>query len=92
MTVPVRARAKEILVKRIPILGWLPNYTWGKLLQDALAGITVGLTAIPQGIAYAVVAGLPAQVINLFIKKLLSSSCAIIRIFYLFRKLPTVIV
>ncbi|XP_044584519.1 sodium-independent sulfate anion transporter-like isoform X1 [Cotesia glomerata] len=61
MTVPVRARAKEILVKRIPILGWLPNYTWGKLLQDALAGITVGLTAIPQGIAYAVVAGLPAQ-------------------------------
>jgi len=27
-----------------------------------LAGLTVGLTAIPQGIAYAIVAGLPAQV------------------------------
>lgn len=62
MTVPVRVGVKEILVRKIPILGWLPLYTWGKFLQDALAGITVGLTAIPQGIAYAVVAGLPAQV------------------------------
>ncbi|XP_057330225.1 sodium-independent sulfate anion transporter isoform X1 [Microplitis mediator] len=61
MTVPVRVRVKEVLVRKLPILGWLPLYTWGKFLQDALAGITVGLTAIPQGIAYAVVAGLPAQ-------------------------------
>lgn len=52
---------KEILVRRIPILRWLPLYTWGKLLQDILAGLTVGLTVIPQGIAYATVAGLPPQ-------------------------------
>lgn len=52
---------KEILVRRIPILRWLPLYSWGKLLQDTLAGLTVGLTAIPQGIAYATVAGLPPQ-------------------------------
>lgn len=31
-------------------------------LSDMLAGLTVGLTAIPQGIAYAVVAGLEPQV------------------------------
>lgn len=31
------------------------------LFKDAIAGITVGLTSIPQSIAYAVVAGLPPQ-------------------------------
>lgn len=43
--------------KRIPITGWIPNYTVGTFLQDLLAGFSVGLTEIPQGIAYAVVAG-----------------------------------
>ncbi|XP_070172392.1 sodium-independent sulfate anion transporter isoform X1 [Polyergus mexicanus] len=52
---------KGLFVRRIPILAWLPLYSWGKLLQDILAGLTVGLTAIPQGIAYAIVAGLSAQ-------------------------------
>lgn len=31
------------------------------LLQDIVAGLSVGLTVIPQGIAYAVVANLPPQ-------------------------------
>ncbi|KAH0956012.1 hypothetical protein HN011_009689 [Eciton burchellii] len=52
---------KGLLLRRIPILAWLPLYSWSKLLQDTLAGLTVGLTVIPQGIAYAIVAGLPAQ-------------------------------
>ncbi|XP_029172772.1 sodium-independent sulfate anion transporter-like isoform X2 [Nylanderia fulva] len=52
---------KGLFLRRIPIVTWLPLYSWGKLLQDILAGLTVGLTAIPQGIAYAIVAGLPAQ-------------------------------
>ncbi|KAL0122519.1 hypothetical protein PUN28_007316 [Cardiocondyla obscurior] len=52
---------KGLLLRRLPILTWLPLYSWSKLLQDTLAGLTVGLTAIPQGIAYAIVAGLPAQ-------------------------------
>lgn len=48
----------KYVVRRLPVLEWLPRYrpTW--LLQDALAGITVGLTAVPQGIAYGTVAGL----------------------------------
>ncbi|KAL6261210.1 hypothetical protein P5V15_008735 [Pogonomyrmex californicus] len=48
-------------VRRLPILDWLPRYkpTW--LLHDALAGITVGLTAVPQGIAYGIVAGLSPE-------------------------------
>ncbi|XP_061377145.1 sodium-independent sulfate anion transporter-like isoform X3 [Danaus plexippus] len=48
--------------RRVPITIWLPQYNLEKLLRDAIAGITVGLTSIPQGIAYAIVAGLPPQV------------------------------
>lgn len=57
-----RCTTRDLLRRRLPIVAWLPLYTWSKLMQDCLAGFTVGLTAIPQGIAYAVVAGLPAQV------------------------------
>ncbi|XP_048515879.1 sodium-independent sulfate anion transporter-like isoform X2 [Athalia rosae] len=57
----VKCDVKDTVRRRIPIISWLPYYTWDKLLQDCLAGLTVGLTAIPQGIAYAIVAGLPAQ-------------------------------
>ncbi|XP_060802963.1 sodium-independent sulfate anion transporter isoform X2 [Amyelois transitella] len=48
--------------RRVPITIWLPKYSWEYLLRDMIAGITVGLTSIPQGIAYAIVAGVPAQV------------------------------
>lgn len=65
MTIPIdrRRTMMDLVTKKFPIIGWLPLYTWSKLLQDSLAGLTVGLTAIPQGIAYAVLAGLPPQVI-----------------------------
>lgn len=52
---------RKTLEKRVPILKWLPCYSLSFLLSDILAGLTVGLTAIPQGIAYAVVAGLEPQ-------------------------------
>lgn len=52
-------RWKELLKKRIPITEWLPRYNLAMLAQDTLAGFTVGLTLIPQGIAYAYVAGNP---------------------------------
>lgn len=45
----------------LPILSWLPRYKLKWLQMDLLAGITVGLTAIPQALAYAEVAGLPVQ-------------------------------
>jgi len=47
--------------KKFPILSWLPKYSLDFLVSDAIAGITVGLTVIPQGIAYAQVAGLESQ-------------------------------
>ncbi|XP_059061788.1 sodium-independent sulfate anion transporter-like [Achroia grisella] len=51
----------KTLKKRLPILEWLPKYNLSFLLQDVLAGTTVGLTAISQGIAYAVIAGLSPE-------------------------------
>ena len=42
-----------------PILDWLPNYKKAWLKGDIVAGLTVGVMLIPQGIAYALIAGLP---------------------------------
>lgn len=57
-----RGFTKKLLYKRIPIIAWLPEYNGNYAISDLLAGITVGLTVIPQAIAYANVAGLPAEV------------------------------
>lgn len=49
------------LQRRLPILAWLPNYSLQWLKMDFIAGLSVGLTVIPQALAYAEVAGLPPQ-------------------------------
>ncbi len=45
--------------KFLPILNWLPNYKKEYLSGDLSAGLTVGVMLIPQGMAYAMIAGLP---------------------------------
>jgi SulP family sulfate permease len=45
--------------QHIPILQWLPNYKKSWLKNDLFAGMTIGVILIPQGIAYAIIAGLP---------------------------------
>ncbi|NJB82428.1 SulP family inorganic anion transporter [Wenyingzhuangia aestuarii] len=46
--------------KWIPILEWLPKYNIKESLKaDVVGGFTVGVVLIPQGIAYALIAGLP---------------------------------
>lgn len=57
-----QARCLRILHKRLPIAKWLPEYNSGKAVADLIAGITVGLTVIPQALAYATLAGLSPQV------------------------------
>ena len=42
-----------------PILEWLPAYRTSMLSGDLAAGLTVGVILIPQGMAYALIAGLP---------------------------------
>jgi len=45
--------------KLFPIFQWLPSYKKTYLVGDVIAGITVGVMLIPQGMAYAMIAGLP---------------------------------
>lgn len=42
-----------------PVLDWLPNYQKDDLKGDLFAGLTVGVMLIPQGMAYAMIAGIP---------------------------------
>ncbi|GAM25287.1 hypothetical protein SAMD00019534_084620, partial [Acytostelium subglobosum LB1] len=44
----------------LPVATWLPKYSWREDIKgDLIAGITVGVMLIPQGMAYALVADLP---------------------------------
>lgn len=43
----------------LPILAWLPAYQTQDLKGDLSAGLTVGVMLIPQGMAYAMIAGMP---------------------------------
>lgn len=45
----------------LPGLKWLQGYTAQDAVADLIAGITVGLTVLPQGLAYATLAGLEPQ-------------------------------
>ncbi|XP_062971388.1 solute carrier family 26 member 6 isoform X5 [Cynocephalus volans] len=55
-----RARARALLLQYLPVLAWLPRYPvrdW--LLGDLLSGLSVAIMQLPQGLAYALLAGLP---------------------------------
>ena len=45
----------------LPALGWLRSYSRGSLINDGLAAIIVTIMLIPQSLAYALLAGLPAE-------------------------------
>ncbi len=47
--------------KVFPILEWLPNYSKSFLKADLISGFTLTAYAIPVSLAYASLAGLPAQ-------------------------------
>ena len=63
-----------------PFLSWLPSYNKRYFTEDAIAGLTVGIVLIPQGMAYAMIAGLPpvyglyASVMPLLVYSLLGTS------------------
>jgi SulP family sulfate permease len=48
-----------VLKKYFPFLEWISNYRSDYFKRDLLAGITVAVLLIPQGMAYALIAGLP---------------------------------
>ena len=43
----------------LPFLEWITDYNKGWFSKDLIAGLTVGIILIPQGMAYAMIAGLP---------------------------------
>ncbi|XP_034488649.1 sodium-independent sulfate anion transporter isoform X1 [Drosophila innubila] len=49
------------LLRRIYILSWIGTYDRSQAMADLIAGITLGLTIIPQSIAYASLAGLSSE-------------------------------
>jgi len=49
-------------VKLLPILSWAPHYDRADIRSDLAAGLTVGAMLVPQAMAYALLAGLPAEV------------------------------
>eukprot|EP00106_Octopus_bimaculoides_P019619 XP_014787061.1 PREDICTED: sodium-independent sulfate anion transporter-like [Octopus bimaculoides] len=49
------------LKQKFPISQWLPKYKCSYLKSDIIAGLTVTLTVVPQGLAYAKIARLPPQ-------------------------------
>ena len=63
-----------------PFLSWLATYNKQQFSSDLLAGLTVGVMLIPQGMAYAVIAGLPpiyglyASTVPLFIYAIFGTS------------------
>ena len=63
-----------------PFLDWLPKYKKHYLSSDLLAGFTVAIVLIPQGMAYAMIVGLPpvyglyASLIPLLLYALLGTS------------------
>jgi SulP family sulfate permease len=65
---------KNKLLRNIfPAISWLPNYRRENLQGDISAGLTVAVMLIPQGMAYALLAGLP-PIIGLLIYALFGSS------------------
>ena len=49
------------LKDKVPIVGWLPRYNYRWLINDGVAGLTLGLMLIPQSLAYAKIATIPVQ-------------------------------
>src|SRR5687767_2616655 len=51
----------EWFFRIVPAFDSLRTYTWRSLRFDTLAGLSVAAVAVPQAMAYALIAGLPAQ-------------------------------
>ncbi|KAK2862068.1 hypothetical protein Q5P01_001601 [Channa striata] len=53
-------KLKRSVVSSLPVLNWLPKYSvWDYGMPDIVAGISVGIMHLPQGMAYALLASLP---------------------------------
>jgi len=54
-----QAYGSKVLRLRLPFVGELRGYSWGKARRDLVAGATLTLVSIPQAIGFALILGLP---------------------------------
>ncbi|KAI7851972.1 sulfate transporter family-domain-containing protein [Circinella umbellata] len=52
---------KEYLCSFFPIVYWIHRYNLTWLVSDVIAGVTVGIVVVPQGMGYAKIANLPPE-------------------------------
>ncbi|KAI8072224.1 sulfate transporter family-domain-containing protein [Gilbertella persicaria] len=52
---------KRYMSNLLPIIYWIHRYNLTWLVSDIIAGVTVGIVAVPQGMGYAKIANLPPQ-------------------------------
>lgn len=61
MPVNKAAEVSKSRFRQLPILGWLPQCQRAWLRTDLIAGLTVVAFLVPEGMAYAQIAGVPPQ-------------------------------
>ena len=54
-------KTARLLVRAVPIVGWLPQYDRRWLRGDVMAGIAVTALIVPKNLGYAGIAGVPLQ-------------------------------
>ncbi|KAK2733966.1 Sulfate permease 2 [Myotisia sp. PD_48] len=59
--VPSGEQVLTYLINLLPFLRWIGRYNLQWFLGDLVAGLTVGVVVVPQGMAYAKLAELPVQ-------------------------------
>lgn len=57
----IPSAAGQYLLDKFPIVQWLPRYHPSWLVQDFVAGLTIGVLLIPQGLAYVKIATTPIE-------------------------------
>lgn len=51
----------KYLLEKIPIANWIRTYSKKWILNDVIAGLTIGVLLVPQALAYAKIATIPLQ-------------------------------
>jgi sodium-independent sulfate anion transporter 11 len=54
-----RSDVSRYLAQKIPIVQWLPSYSPSWVVNDLIAGLTIGVLLVPQSLAYASIANIP---------------------------------